>query len=322
MDYKKTRLIFHRSKPCSDDLISRTVLTLLCGLLLLSLFLNPSPLFGKDRSTLRVYTVNYPLAYFAERIGGKYVEVAMPVPPDEDPAYWKPGIDDIVAFQQADLILLNGAGYAKWVLTATLPQSKMVGTSRGFRDRYIRIEGVLAHSHGAEGEHAHEGIAFTTWLDLSLAVQHAKAIADALVRKMPEQRKLFERNAAELEEELEALDREIGEIVSRNQDQPLVGSHPVYQYFARRYGLNMREVHWEPDEAPDRHQWVELEDMLKAHPAEWMIWEGEPMEETVERLQVIGVGSFVFNPCGNVTDEGDFMSVMGQNVTNLNAAFK
>ena len=42
---------------------------------------------------LQVFTVNYPLAYFAERIGGDHVEVHFPAPVDVDPAFWKPSAE-------------------------------------------------------------------------------------------------------------------------------------------------------------------------------------------------------------------------------------
>ena len=51
---------------------------------------SPSMLKEEESGPLVVYTVNYPLAYFAERIGGEAVEVHFPAPPDEDPAYWEP----------------------------------------------------------------------------------------------------------------------------------------------------------------------------------------------------------------------------------------
>jgi zinc transport system substrate-binding protein len=79
-----------------------------------------APTAEKPTDPLVVYTVNYPLAYFAERIGGDAVEVTCPAPPDEDPAFWSPAAETIAAYQGADLILLNGAGYAKWVKRATL----------------------------------------------------------------------------------------------------------------------------------------------------------------------------------------------------------
>ena len=62
-----------------------------------------------------VYTVNYPLAYFAERIGGGGVTVEFPAPEEIDPAFWKPAPEIIAAYQTADVILLNGAGFARWI---------------------------------------------------------------------------------------------------------------------------------------------------------------------------------------------------------------
>jgi zinc transport system substrate-binding protein len=197
-----------------------------------------------------------------------------------------------------------------------------VNTSARFKDRYIVTAEVLTHSHGAEGKHAHESLAFTTWMDLELAAMQAKAIADALTRKNPRQKNAFQKNYKAFEKDLVALDRDIKAVVSKDPSKPLLVSHPVYDYFARRYGLNIRSVHWEPDEIPGAEQWLELHKILKAHPAKWMIWEGEPMGESVNRLKSIGVNSLVFDPCGNVPDRGDFLTVMHQNVQNLILAFE
>ena len=67
---------------------------------------------------IHLFTVNYPLAYFAERILAGTGAVSFPAPSDVDPAYWSPSPDVIAAYQEADLILLNGAGYAGWVASA------------------------------------------------------------------------------------------------------------------------------------------------------------------------------------------------------------
>jgi len=111
-------------------------------------------------------------------------------------------------------------------------------------------------------------------------------------------------------------------IAAKNPLSPLVASHPVYDYLSRRYGFNMRSVHWEPDEFPSDAQWSELRAILKKHPAKWMIWEGEPMKASAERLKAIGVNSLVFDPCGNIPDQGDFMSVIRRNGKNLESAFQ
>ncbi len=155
---------------------------------------------------LSVYTVNYPLSYFAERIGSDQVEVVFPTPADVDPAYWMLDKQTIAAYQQADLVLLNGANYAKWVSKVSLPRGKMVDTSRKFKNRYVYASDVTTHTHGAGGAHAHGSLAFTTWLDLSLAKLQAEAVYNALARKRPGAELSFKKNYQSLEAELDRMD--------------------------------------------------------------------------------------------------------------------
>ena len=270
---------------------------------------------------LVVYTVNYPLQYFAQRIAGAHADVVFPAPAGVDPAFWQPEEATIAAYQQADLILLNGAGYAKWLDWVSLPRSKLVNTAAGFAADYIETTGAVTHRHGREGSHSHAGSAFTTWLDFRQAAVQASAIRDALSRLHPQHAKLFAANAQALESDLLVLDARMQAIVSSKPDTPLVASHPVYQYLARRYGLNLEEVMWEPDTPPDAGQWLEFERLLKDHPAGWMLWEGDPLQESLERLQQLGLQSVVFDPCANAPGEGDFLDVMSNNLRRLEQVF-
>ena len=77
---------------------------------------------GEKAEKLTVYTVNYPLKYFAERIAGVHATVVFPAPAGGDPAYWLPDGKTISNYQQADLILLNGARYAKWIDMYSSPE--------------------------------------------------------------------------------------------------------------------------------------------------------------------------------------------------------
>jgi len=197
----------------------------------------------------------------------------------------------------------------------------MVNTSRKFKNEYIRMNAAVTHSHGSGGEHAHEDAAFTIWLDFELAVLQARAIEKALSRKMPGKIAVFKKNLAALEKDLSALDRQIMEIVSKDKRKPLLASHPVYDYLQQRYSLNLQSVHWEPDEEPSFNQWNELKRIVQDHPAKWMIWEGEPFQNTVEKLQESGINSLVFDPCGNRPDKGDFLTVMQDNIENLRKAY-
>ena len=297
-------------------MLARVVLrVILCAVL-------SAPVLASGQDRLTVYVVNYPLQYFAQRIAGEHAEVTFPTTGDEDPALWQPTIEIIAGYQQADLILLNGADYAKWVDRVSLPRSKLVNTSAAFGDHYIHGKAGTTHSHGPGGDHSHTGTAFTTWLDFNQAAEQARAIADAMTRKQPALEEVFVRNFTALEVDLLDLDNQIQSIVVTRPDLSLMASHPVYQYFQRRYGLNLQSVMWEPGEVPGEVQWAGLERILKEHPARWMIWESEPHPQSVKRLRGMGVESIVFNPAGNRPEAGDFLNVMRQNVKHLQRVFK
>jgi zinc transport system substrate-binding protein len=268
---------------------------------------------------LVVYTVNYPLAYFAQRIGGDLVEVVFPAPADGDPAFWSPDAQTIAAYQSADLILLNGADYAKWVQRASLPGSRVVDSGGAFTDRLIELGGVTTHSHGPEGEHEHGGWAFTTWLDPDLAASQAQAVAASFITARPSSESEFSQRLGALSDELRDLDRRLAAAAEAIGDEPLLFSHPVYQYLIRRYELNAREIHWEPDEIPDGHAWGHLEEVLQTHAARWMLWEGEPLPATVSGLEKLGITALVFDPCSLPPEKGDYMTVMSANAASLEA---
>ncbi|MCH7726686.1 MAG: zinc ABC transporter substrate-binding protein [Planctomycetes bacterium] len=276
---------------------------------------------GNTNGKPQVYVVNYPLKYFAERIGGDLVDVHFPAPADVDPAFWKPEPQIVNDFQSADLILLNGAKYAKWVERASLSQTKLVNTTDAVSEQYIKVEDAITHQHGPTGEHTHKGLAFTTWLDPKIAIEQARAVKDALVKQLPDQKVELEKRFSELAKELQALDKRLEQIVAGKQDTPLFASHPVYQYLSRRYQLNVKSVHWEPDTTPDEEAFEELTKLAAKHPAKWMLWEAEPTAKTIEILKSRGIQTIVFEPSGNTPASGDYRTNMIENATRLESAF-
>jgi zinc transport system substrate-binding protein len=276
---------------------------------------------GSPHAKPIVYVANYPLKYFAERIGGDAVEVHFPAPGDEDPAFWQPDDATIAKYQAADVILLNGATYSKWAEKTTLPESKITDTAKAFAKDFIEIKDAVTHSHGPGGTHSHNGTAFTTWVDFQQAIQQAEAVAKALKAAAPLSSAAFDANLKKLKADLEALDARMLAAGKRAAGAPLMASHPVYHYLVRRYGLNLKFVLWEPEIVPDDKAMEDLKQKLADHPAKWMIWEGEPAKESVAKLDALGLKSLVYDPCGNVPESGDFMTVMTANVEAFEKAF-
>ena len=244
---------------------------------------------------LVVYTVNYPLQYFAERIAGDHAEVHFPAPVDVDPAFWREGV--------------------------ALPRSKVVDTSASFAASYIPDESSAGDSANPRSRHAGAAAAAYTWLDFSQAALQAEAILQALVGSQPRLQAEFERNYAALEQDLMALDLAMQRLVAQHPGKPLFVSRPLYQYFARRYELRLQSVDWVPGVMPSDQDWEQLRFAQEAFPAAWMLWEAEPIAEIRERLRSMGVGVVVFSPCAGRPAQGDFMDVMKRNLENLKPVF-
>ena len=277
------------------------------GRLALAAVLVPSGAFGQAR--LSVAAVNYPLAYFGERLAGDLAEVIFPVPPGTDPSFWRPGIADIAVIQAADLILLNGAGFADWTARTSLPRSRVVRTSAAFEDNFIATE-TVTHSHGDGGEHSHTGTASYVWLDFGQAAQQAITIALALTRAVPEAEEDISGNLDALIADLEALDERARQIGAELAGRPIIASHPRYQYFARAYGLDVDAVDWDAAAPPSDDQWQVLEAMTDGMENGIFLWEAAPGAEAADRIEALGLTGVVFPPLANRPAEGDFLSGM------------
>lgn len=271
------------------------------------------------QSALTIAAVNYPLAYFADRIAGDMAEVLFPVPAGTDPSFWRPGIADIAAFQSADLILLNGASFADWTARTTLPRSRLVQTSDGFGDALIATE-TVTHSHGDGGEHSHTGTASYVWLDFALAMQQAEAITAALTRVDPGASEAFAENLQALNTDLIALGDEARAIGEMAEGLPMISSHPRYQYFARAYGLELDAVDWDANEPPSEEQWQALERRTEDQSARVFIWEAAPAEDALARMEALGLENAVFPPLANRPANGDFLSEMQSSLAQLRQA--
>lgn len=270
----------------------------------------------------KIYVTNYPLKYFVERIAGECANVVFPVPDGLDPIFWMPGSEILSDMQKADLIILNGATYEKWLALVSLPPSKLVDTSIGFKDLYIQAPDSITHSHGPQGEHSHRGIRHTTWLDFYLAAKQAKAIEKALSRLLPDLKdELWNRYLA-LEKDLIELDEKFSQIFAKISNQRFLASYPEYCYLARRYSLNLKSLLWSPEVMPSSEQWKDVRDLLNKHPAKWMIWEKEPIKESSNKLSIMGIRNLVFHPCGNAPEGADFITMMYQNAQHLSMAFE
>jgi len=296
------------------------LLTFICLILLLSCKEKKETSQDSSISKPLIAAVNYPLHYFTEKIGGDLVDVNFPVPPDVDPPYWNPDQTAISIYQEADLIMINGANYAKWLEKVSLSASRIVNTSKTFQNHYIEIQEGVTHSHGPGKDHSHRGYAFTTWLNFRYALLQAEAVKAAMVKRLPEAKDALEKNFLELKTDLVKIDNQMKQVADKLQGSVLYGSHPVYQYLAEGYHLKIIAEHWEPENMPTIDQWDAFKEKLQHYPGKIMLWENNPLPEVEKTLNDLGVAPVVFNPGANRQAGGSFIEIMRGNLDRLNKA--
>ena len=286
--------------------------------LALMLALLAAPVAAQDR--LVVAAVNAPLASFADTLGGDGVEVLYPVPEGADAALWRPPINTISAIQGADIILLNGAEFAKWTAKVSLPRSRTVDTSVVFSDAYIETAEGLTHSHGNEGAHSHTGLVATTWLDFAQARAQADAVASAIIRKAPAMQPQVAERLVALEGELDALDARARDIGVGIAGVPVYAMHPGYDYFARAYVPAMERLYWPEGDADRGAVLGDIARVLDGRETGIALWPAEPAAEDAAWLQERGVRSVVL-PIGDSV-AGDFVARMTAGLDALEAALQ
>ena len=275
-----------------------------------------------------IYTTFYPTKYFAERIGGDAVEVVCPVPADEDAIFWMPDAQAIAEYQKADLIVLNGAEFAKWVAKVSLPQAKVVDTAKPFENRFVKFEKSTTHSHGPAGLHEHKGIDGHTWVDPVNAKIQAGEILKAMKKRFPEHSAAFDKNWKGLAADLDGLDKALSELTKQLGDRPLLASHPAYNYVRSRYKWKIASLDLDPEEMPSDQTFAQIKALLGRLPAKLILWEAYPKEEIAKRFgSDLGLVSVEFSPCellGDVEIEAgsDYLKVMKTNIENVRKALE
>jgi zinc transport system substrate-binding protein len=286
-------------------------------LAIVMIVLSGTAALAQDRP--HVVAVNQALHDFAERLLGDAAEVVFPVPEGVDPSFWRPSIADISMIQSADLILLNGAGFATWIDRVSLPRARVANTSSAVEDQFIVTESIT-HSHGDGGEHSHEGVASYTWLDPMLAIAQSEAIASAVIARDLATKDDVEARLSELRSDLTELDAMAKDALSGLEGAAMIATHPRYQYFARRYSLSIASLEWEAGAMPSEDDLADLERLSTELDARILIWEAQPPREAIERTEALGLQSVVFETWASQTAEGSFFEAYGNAVSEISEA--
>jgi len=173
------------------------------------------------------------LADMTQNIGGEHVQTSSIVPVGGDPHIYEPKPSDAQLAAKADLILKNGLTFEGW-LTELIENS-------GTKAKSVLVTAGLDPIASLTYENSADPHA---WMDASYGLIYAQNIKDALIELDPEHTEAYQANFDLYAKEIAALHRYIQEQINQipEQQRVLITSHDAFQYFGRRYGLQLESI--------------------------------------------------------------------------------
>ena len=167
-----------------------------------------------------------------KNVAGDSVNLVTLVGPDGDAHEYEPIPADSVNIAQADVIFENGLQLEHWLdklYSASGSKAKRIVVSQGVSPR------IFDENPQARETDPH------AWQDVSNVILYTQNIRDALMNMDPANKDLYESNAKNYIQQLQALDAWVkAQVAAIPVDQrKLVTNHDALGYFARRYGFQM-----------------------------------------------------------------------------------
>jgi zinc/manganese transport system substrate-binding protein len=181
-----------------------------------------------------------------ENLVGDAAEVEVIMPPNADPHDFQASARQAAALREADLVVVNGAGFEAGLEDAIDGAVDDGATVFAAVDHVDTLPAGKHADEGGEGgdEHADdgEGVDPHFFTDPARMAAAAEALADALADNVPGlDDQAFRDRAGAYLDQLRALDAEVEATLAPvpAADRKLVTNHDVFAYFADRYGFTV-----------------------------------------------------------------------------------
>ena len=194
-----------------------------------------------------------PQVYFVKQIGGDLVDVMSLVPAGANVHTYEPTASQMKVLSQANLYIRIRVEFEEaWWEKISAANSRMhvVDSTAG-------IELLAADAHQHEGEDEAHGNDPHIWLSPALVKKQAETICQGLIAVDPQHETTYMANKAAFLEHVEALDKDIQQILAGVLNRRFMVFHPSWGYFARDYHLAQIPIELEGKE-PSAAEMVKL----------------------------------------------------------------
>jgi zinc transport system substrate-binding protein len=269
---------------------------------------------GSD-SGVSVVAAAYPFAFVAERVGGNGVDVDNLTSPGVEPHDIELTPQQVADVSEADLLV-----YEQSFQPAVDAAVEQAGLSD---DATLDVADVVpVDATGAEDEDAPDP---HVWLDPLRMVAITRAVADRLSAVDPGHERTYQANAADLVDDLQALDRAYSRGLADCERTTVVTAHDAFDYLAARYGLDMVPISGiDPTQEPSPGQQAEIADTVEADGITTVFTEELVSPAVTQSIaDETGATTATLSPIEGLTDETsdqDYLSLMRANLHALEEA--
>ena len=195
----------------------------------------------QDQEKITVVASFYPLYEFASRVVGDTAEVSSLVPAGVEPHNWEPTAEDVSRGRAADVMVINGAGFERWV--DEMKAKVVANTSEGIEFNYKEGKEVGDDEHGHGDATGGGGVNPHIWLDPILAKHQIDKIRDVMVSSDPANAGYYNQNADRFTAELDSLDAFIRSELADCNKSDFIAFHDAFTHFSKRYSLRQHSIH-------------------------------------------------------------------------------
>ena len=220
-----------------------------------------------ENDKLKVVATFYPLAFFAQQIGGEQVTVKQLIPDNTEVHNWQPSFGDILALDEADVIIYNGASLDHWFEDDILPtidssNKIIIETTEG-----VNLLETEQENDEHDQDHEYEGLYDPhTWISPFIAKQQAQNIYESLVQKDPNNLDYYTERWQNLKTQFEELDNNYLSGLSTKSKEEIFVTHSAFGYLADRYSFEQHGVIGiSADEQPSASTYAILVEMMMEH---------------------------------------------------------
>lgn len=307
--------------------------------LLLSACANEKETSPTNKNQLSIYTTVFPLQYFSERIGGKYVDVHTIYPPGADEHTFEPSQKDMIKLADSDLFFYIGLGLEGFVEKAEgtlknenvslIPVADDLELSKEEEQHEEEEHHNEEENHDEEVNHEehHHDVNPHVWLDPIYSKEMAAVIRDSLVKKMPEHKELFDKNYQALAAELEELDAQFAKTVSTAKHKKVIVTHAAFGYWEDRYGIEQISISGlSTTNEPTQKELEKIISLADHEGLHYILFEQNVQSKLGKIVQQeIGARALPIHNLGilskdNIKDKETYFSLMEQNLKTLETA--